>query len=109
MGYKLGNILPVVVDVVNGGASALAHDVTDVVVQVADGVAAHDLMDVVVDEHGVAIVVDDGGEIIVDYAVVDCAPASEHRCAGDVSYMSAAAMDTKIVQTRRRPMSPRSI
>jgi hypothetical protein len=61
----------VVVD--DGGA---AHDVVDVVV--ADGGAAHELapdVTVVVDEpdHGVAVVIDHGGEI-VDCAVVDCAP-----------------------------------
>jgi hypothetical protein len=69
-----------------------------------------DESDIVVDEHGVAMVVDDGGEIIVDYAVVDCAPAGGHRCADDVSsrYTSSAAMDTK-VQTHQRPMGPHSI
>jgi hypothetical protein len=105
LGYhdKLGNTLPVVVDVVNGGdASAVAgivvvqvadsdggaaHDVTDVAVAdggaahdvdvvelvVVDGVATHDFTDVVVDEH-------DGGQVamVVDDGgepeiIVDCA------------------------------------
>jgi hypothetical protein len=77
---KLGNTFPVVVDVVTGDegtASAVAG-----IVVIADGGAlhelAHDVTDVVqvVDEpDGVAVVVDHGGEI-VDCAVVDCASAN---------------------------------